>query len=416
MHNNVTADRDPVNNFRIGALRPKTLTLRDEFGLVAAAVERNPHSPELQFRFASLLFMMDRFDDTIDTLRGSLDAQRVGARGYRLLAMALLARETRDDSIAARAAARTAVELETDRYARSHALAILGKAHIRLGDDAEARSVLQDALVENVANKDAFKRLALLDLRSGRNQQACDDAEAFADRGIRHSRVLGIRPLALAMLGRFPEARQALGVEPFLRQVFPSAPSGWDSIDAFNRAVAEELRTHPGIRYDHYGMASAKTWRIEEPLLARSRLVRDLHEIVIREVEAYVASLPAGTDYWLAAMPREASLSSWCVMTDGDGFEHWHVHQNGWLSGAYYVQVPDFIVDGTGPEGCLSFGLPPDVVGPAVHEAFGVSHLRPRSGMLVLFPSHSWHRTFAHLRNERRICLAFDVAPNAVPA
>ena len=40
-----------------------------------------------------------------------------------------------------------------------------------------------------------------------------------------------------------------------------------------------------------------------------------------------------------AARPfaRRARLTprrSWCVITDSDGFENWHVHQFGWLSGA----------------------------------------------------------------------------------
>jgi hypothetical protein len=30
----------------------------------------------------------------------------------------------------------------------------------------------------------------------------------------------------------------------------------------------------------------------------------------------------------------------------------------------------------------------------------------------MLFPSHAYHRTFAHESTERRICVAFDVRPD----
>ena len=272
-----------------------------------------------------------------------------------------------------------------------------------------------DALEADIANKDAYKRLAMLDFQTGRTEAALDYAEELTASGILHARVLGVRPLALAKLGRIDEAREAFAFDAFLHQTILSPPSGWPSIEAFNRDLAAEIMAHPGIRYERYGVASAHTWRIDEPSIATSRLVPLLQQLIQTEGAAYVDRLGGAGHPWLRARPGSAFLHNWCVVTDGDGFEEWHVHQNGWLSGAYYIDVPDFIVDGEGPAGCVAFGLPEDIVGEDAHAAFGASMFRPRSGLLMLFPSHSFHRTFAHRGDRRRICFAFDIAPDPQP-
>jgi uncharacterized protein (TIGR02466 family) len=119
------------------------------------------------------------------------------------------------------------------------------------------------------------------------------------------------------------------------------------------------------------------------------------------------------TDHpWAATRPREAMLRSWCVITESDGFEGWHVHQFGWLSGVYYVRVPPAISQGTGRQGCLAFGLPEELAGSAAAEAYGEHIVRPREGLMLSFPSHAYHRTYAHGSRDKRICIAFDLRPN----
>jgi hypothetical protein len=98
-------------------------------------------------------------------------------------------------------------------------------------------------------------------------------------------------------------------------------------------------------------------------------------------------------------------------MTDAEGFELWHVHQFGWISGVYYVDIPEAVTEGDDKGGCIAFGLPDDMVGEEAAAAFGEILVRPTPGLLMLFPSHTYHRTFAHGADERRICLAFDIQP-----
>jgi len=402
--------QNQTTDFKLRIPPPKMMTVKEELNLLMHAVAHDPASSEYRYRLASLLFTMDAFDEAIDILR-NLSDETSEFRVFHLLGTALLARETTQDSIAARQFAKLAVDAAADRHERSRALASLGKAYVRLSEVGEGRDRLAEALEENVANKDAYKRLAMLDFQAERNQEASDYAERLVAKGVNHCRVLGVRPLAFAKLGRLDEAHEAFGLEPFFHQCVLAPPPAWPTIEAFNRELAAELLSHPGIRYERYGVASAHTWRVDEPALARSRLVPELHKLILQEATAYVARLSEDNHPWLCARPSESFLHSWCVITDGDGYEEWHVHQNGWLSGAYYVDVPDFIVNGEGPEGCIAFGLPPGIIGEDRHTEFGNRLVRPRSGLLLLFPSHAFHRTFAHKGDRRRICVAFDIAP-----
>jgi tetratricopeptide (TPR) repeat protein len=404
-------DAEQPARYRVDLEPPRMLSVKEELAVNRAAVASRPNSHELRYRLAHNLYTLDQFDEAIELLR-ALDSKAPEFRVAHMLVTALLARETHQDTTEAERLASRSIELAADRSEKARALASLGKAQIRLGQFDGGRKSLNQALDSNIHNKDAYKRLAMLDFNLDRTARALEFAEEMVARDVTHARVLGIRPLALAKLNRTEEAREAFGFDKYLHQATLPPPPGWETIEAFNEALAAELLAHPGIRYERYGVASAHTWRIDEPCLARSRLVPLLQRLLQDEVEAYVSRLADNGDAWLRGRQPSGFLHHWSVITDGDGFEEWHVHQNGWVSGAYYVTVPDFVVNGDGPGGCVAFGLPEGIVGDDAHDAFGTRVFRPFPGLVMMFPSHAFHRTYPHRGDERRICLAFDIAPH----
>jgi len=396
--------------FRVEPEIPRMLTMKEELAINRAAMARMP-SPEMKYRVAHNLFLLDYFDEAIALLR-EIDSQVDDFRFPHMLSTALLARERQEDTLDAIRVSTRAADLATRESDRARALATLGKAEIRLERFDAARSSLMAALDANITNKDAYKRLAMLDFQLGRIEPALEFADAMVAQGVAHARVLGVRPLALARLGRIDEARVAFGFEDHLHEAILPAPPGWDSIEAFNHDLAVELLNHPGIRYERYGVASAHSWRIDEPCLARSKMMPVLRRLLADEIARCVTNLKDTNDAWTAGLRPNTHLHHWSVITDGDGFEEWHVHQNGWLSGAYYVDIPDFILNGQDKGGCVAFGLPEGLVGEEAQAKFGMRVFRPQSGLVMLFPSHSFHRTYAHRGDRRRICVAFDVAPH----
>nr|WP_237219744.1 putative 2OG-Fe(II) oxygenase [Sphingomonas arenae] len=95
---------------------------------------------------------------------------------------------------------------------------------------------------------------------------------------------------------------------------------------------------------------------------------------------------------------------SWSVCLTGQGFHSQHVHPQGWISSALYVDLPARL---DGSEGWLTLGQPQDSLGSGL-EPFRT--VEPKVGRLVLFPSMMWHGTIPFAAGER-LTTAFDIAP-----
>lgn len=385
----------------------KRLTAVQELALTRNAFARGA-SPMLRDRLVRLLMLDEAFDEVIEMLAPCGD---LGFGEEGMLAQAFLAKENAADSERARLAAARAFALARNDAERASALATRGKAETRLGDTAAARRTLLQALGFDPDNKDACKRIAAIDLIAGRPDAALAVSGELVAQGTAHARLFAAKALAQARAGDIAAARETVGLDSLQVAERLAPPPGWDSIEAFNAALAKELLGHPGIRYERYGSASELTWRIEALARADTPLVRLLLAQIIAAIGRHCDRAGAIDHPWAKAKPTEAVLRNWCVITESTGFETWHVHQFGWLSGVYYVQVPDAIAQGTGREGCLAFGLPDELAGAEGSALFGEHLVRPQQGLLLTFPSHVYHRTYPHGCGEKRICVAFDLRP-----
>ena len=99
---------------------------------------------------------------------------------------------------------------------------------------------------------------------------------------------------------------------------------------------------------------------------------------------------------------------SWSVLLKPNGYHVDHFHPRGWLSSAFYVEVPETALGFDNHEGWIRFGQPPFRTVPAM----GPEHfVRPARGRLVLFPSYMWHGTVPFTTGESRLTIAFDAVP-----
>jgi uncharacterized protein (TIGR02466 family) len=388
----------------------KRITAADECALVMAAYARNPGSTLLRDRLAVLFNRNDRFDAAI-ALYAGIDPYSLGFAEVLVLVHAHMSVERPADTARAVDLATVAFEVADQDFQRAAALAARGKAQRRLGAVDAAEQSLRAALTHDPHNKDACKRLASIHFDQGAPDRVLADMDGLSAQGVGHSRLFAAQTLALAQLGRIDAAREQDGWARFAYRDTLATPAGFDSLDAFNAALAAELLAHPGLRYESYGTASEQTWRIDAPATGEAPRIRQLLDALAGTIDAHLATLPADGHPWLHARPGAGVLHSWCVITESTGFETWHVHQFGWLSGVYYVQIPDGIAHGSDAGGCIAFGIPEDMVGDDAAQAFGVTTIRPSAGTVMLFPSHCYHRTFPHGAAERRICVAFDIWP-----
>lgn len=385
----------------------KSMTPGQELALVRAAHARAPTANNRR-RLVRMLMFEDLQDGVRTLLEGAADRSLLDEMA---LANAWLALEDGEGDRRALSAAERALALADRDTDRAAALALRGKALTRLGDRSGARLALGAALALDPGSKDACKRIAALDLADGRFDDVLALTERLGAEGVAHARLFGARMLAHAGRGDIAAARGEAGEPQHHHAVDLAPPPGWDSIGAFNSVLSSELLAHPGARLDRYGSASNFTLRVEAPARADTPAVRALVGQIIATIERQVAGMDRAGDPWAAAMPSRAFLRTWCVITDSDGYEGWHVHQFGWMSGVYYVRVPDQIARGNSRNGCLAFGLPDDLTSAAAADAYGERIVRPREGLLLTFPSQAYHRTFPHETGQKRICFAFDVRP-----
>jgi hypothetical protein len=235
-------------------------------------------------------------------------------------------------------------------------------------------------------------------------------AEQAAKAGPVHPRWLGARMLAEARCGDLAAARDLSGIN-LVSTTTLTVPPEWADLGAVNTALQAEAEADPDLREGRHGTSSRGTIRVDHPQRAGAPAFAALHRQIATEVACRVAELEASDHPWVAARPERLVMRSWCVMTGADGFEEWHNHPAGWMSGGYYIAVPDLGNDSGGRAGSLALGLPPGLAGEVSAASFGETLVQPYSGMLALFPSHAYHRTYPHGQQGRRICMAFDLEP-----
>lgn len=398
-----------TRHFDLKIKHPKAITAAQELGLLREAVAQNPISAPLLERMARLLVDVDAFDEAIDVLQRIVRSHSAFS-SHELLCRARLSRQSQADNLQVCDDAKKALALAKGAEQRAIALTALGRAQARLGL-AEARDSLVTALQHNSHDQNAYRRLASLYLAKNDAQAVLALSDQLLEKGVAHTRLLASRSMAFAQLGQMEAAHQTVGLNYFCHRSKLFPPPGWTDIAAFNSSLADELVNHPAQRFDRYGAASSKTWRIDEFETGSALHVGALQQQIASEVKAFVGRIANIDHPWAMARPVGGIFHNSCVMTHGEGFEEWHVHQHGWLSGVYYVAVPEAVVAGDDSRGCIAFGLPENVVGAEVAQRFGLELTRPEQGLLMLFPSHTYHRTFPHGQSERRICIAFDIWP-----
>ena len=190
-----------------------------------------------------------------------------------------------------------------------------------------------------------------------------------------------------------------------------ATPAGFANLEAFLSELSGELQglhsfhTHPL----YQSVRGGSQLHLQSAELARP-LIRMLFESIDVAIQRYTIGLNAGTDpIRIRNTARAALTGAWSVRLRSGGHHADHVHPNGWLSSACYVALPPTIGDGvTRRDGWLRFGRPGvKTVPPLDADHF----VKPRPGLLVLFPAYMWHGVEPFESDQPRLSVAFDVVP-----
>lgn len=228
-------------------------------------------------------------------------------------------------------------------------------------------------------------------------------------------RAVAHRIVCHQLLGEHAAARELVGVGRFVTEQQVESVPGWASVAEFNRALAADIRTHPSLRFEPVGLA-ARGGSLAQDLLAHRTPAIDAFEALLRaRIAAYQDALaPDPAHPFLRAIPRDYRLSMWATLLEGGGDIATHIHEQSWLSGAYYVSVPAAVADDDpGRAGWFEHGHPGAAIPGHAPE---LGFVRPREGLLVMFPSYLYHRTVpfqmeSAAAGATRISISFDLTP-----
>lgn len=190
-----------------------------------------------------------------------------------------------------------------------------------------------------------------------------------------------------------------------------TSPEGFTDIAAFNQQLLAKLHSlHVNSQHPLQQSLRQGTQTEDDLFLLQHNVIQALKEQISVKVELYIQSLPKDSQHPFLQRKLNGFRYSgaWSVRLKQQGFHRNHYHGDGWISGCYYVSIPD-AVNNRG-SGWIKFGQPeiskyvtatPDYL------------LKPEAGLLVLFPSMMWHGTEPFTDEQYRVTVAFDIVPAA---
>ncbi|MEE8245628.1 MAG: TIGR02466 family protein, partial [Alphaproteobacteria bacterium] len=371
----------------------------------ARALEMAPDHADGHNNHGSALREVGELDAAVAAYRRALEIEPRHLDARYNLGIALQEQHKLDEAIAAY---RQAIELDPD-FAPAwvnlgYALQGSGRLDKAIESYRRAIEIVPDYAGAHVNLADAL-------LESGDTRAAAEVCEGFLAGHPGDSALLAFKAVVLDELGERGAARALVDFERFIRPVRLEAPARYSGLDEFNAALAEHVSGHPTLVQAPARHATRFGKHSGELLAEPKGPVADLEAKIRAAVEAYLGSLGADPGHpFVASAPRRFTLSVWSIILEGQGHQVPHIHPTAWLSGVYYVRLPELMSrPGSGEAGWIEFGRPPD----HFHNSAApeVRAYQPEQGLMFLFPSYFYHRTVPFDSADQRISISFDVLP-----
>lgn len=422
-----------VAHHDLGALLAKQSRHEEALERLMAAANAGISGPEIVYNLASSMAGLTRFDESEALLREATQAMPNAIELHRLLARLRFMRgDTEfDESIGTASAAdpdnaglrvvhaqllRAATEFDKafavleEMDAASHGnravQAELSAIHQEKGQYEEALACAQG--VAGVSKEYGDHTDLLIDalMSLGRADEAMPYIEIARSAMPLNQFYVAMEATAARLLGD-PRYEELYDYERFVQKYVLETPAGWSSIEDFrsdfNSALLERHK------FDAQPLDQSLRKGTQTP----RGLLGDPDPIIVAFLQALQAPIEAyrqhiGSHSAHAMTVRNQGdirmTGCWSVRLGRDGYHVNHVHPEGWISSAYYAEVPPEVSDTERKSGWIKFGEPRFPVPGATAEKY----VQPEAGSLVLFPSYMWHGTTPIIGNEPRMTCAFD--------
>ena len=182
--------------------------------------------------------------------------------------------------------------------------------------------------------------------------------------------------------------------------------------------ILEHASRSAGLEKSNAGGWHSEPGQLEFCGDAGRRLVRHMYEMADEATRRTVAELPSPPS--MSRWTFRWTLHAWANVNGPGDFNRLHTHAGSTWSGAYYVDT-GYVDTGAAPDADagtpLHFfdpcqGRANTFLQPVVPARYSV---RPRPGMMVLFPSYMPHMVFPHRGERLRISIAFNLRKEPFP-
>lgn len=287
----------------------------------------------------------------------------------------------------------------------------LGVVLIREGQVDEALGFLHRALEIRPGDITTLNQLAEQWLL----RRDLDQADRFLQLSLAtpgmNNRALALQAVLFNLRQDEAALQQLYAYEQLLQSRPVQVAEAFGSSEEFNRQLLACIDTQVSMQQNPEGLPtvnglhSASVTHIKDPVMAEmNRLIAAGLKHALAGTES-LASHPI-----LAWYPQRQFLDSWVIRLRTGGYQRPHTHPMAWLSGCYYLQVPDEVHgDASKRPGWIGFGEPDAKYG--VANPLARNAREPKVGDLLTFPSFYWHHTIPFESDQERISLAFDIYP-----
>ena len=139
------------------------------------------------------------------------------------------------------------------------------------------------------------------------------------------------------------------------------------------------------------------------------KLTDQIQKTIRLEIERYRINFENSEEGFIRKWPNEYRLYGWLISMKSGGELQPHIHENGWLSGSIYINVPANSKNDSGKL-VVALGKDSDATNSRQNPKKVIDVV---TGSMALFPASLMHHTIPFESEEERIVLAFDVIPKS---
>lgn len=417
----------------LGALLSKESRHEEAIDELMLAARGGVKGPEIVFNLASSLAGLSRFDESESLLLDGISATPHNIDLHRLLARLRFMRGDKKWDGAVQAAisslpdylplriahaqllhaageydkAYDVLNAFSDEHRRDKAVqAELSAVHQETGRYAEALACAENA-AKGIEGHGGHIDLLLDPMMSlGRADEAMPLIERAREAAPLNQWYVALEATAARLLGD-PRYEELYDYERFVQPYMIDTPRGWSSIEEFrsdlNAALVERHKFH----------ARPLDQSLRNGTQTPRGLLGDPDPIIVaflqalqEPIEEYRQHIGTNSAHPMTVRNRGQIVMTgcWSVRLGKEGYHVNHVHPEGWISSAYYAEVPPEVEDTEAKSGWIKFGEPRF----PVPGATAGKYVQPEVGMLVLFPSYMWHGTMPIHGSQPRMTVAYD--------